>query len=371
MNIEVPAAVREPAAARASSLGLIDCDIHPKVRSLADIRPWLADRWWQHLQTYGQRPRHGFAKGYPFPKSQPAAARRDSWPPNGGPPASDIDFMRAQLLDHYGVEWGIMNPLSPTGQGDQNDELSAAMAFAINEWQVECMVRPEPRLRASVVVPYEDGAASAAEIRRRAGDSRFAQVLMMSRTAEPTGKRRYWPIFEAAAEAGLPLGIHVFGYSGWAMTSGGWSSYYIEEMTEHATSCQALVTSLIMEGVFERFPKLRVVLIESGFGWLPALGWRLDRNWKRMRDEVPMLKRAPSEYLKEHIWVTTQPMEEPERPEHLADALEWVGWDRLMFASDYPHWDFDDPRLTLPAWISPERRRAILSGNARTLYGLG
>jgi uncharacterized protein len=196
-------------------------------------------------------------------------------------------------------------------------------------------------------------------------------VFLLSRTSEALGRRRYWPIYEAAVEAGLPVGIHVFGYSGWAATNSGWPSFYIEEMTEHATSSQALVTSLIMEGVFERYRDLKIVLIESGFGWLPALGWRLDKHWKRMRDEVPHLRRAPSEYIREHIWVTTQPMEEAEKPEHLIDTMSWIGLDRILFSSDYPHWDFDDPFMALPPSLTDAQRRNIYAGNAKALYRLG
>ena len=143
MNIEV----RQPRARRAKArVGIFDCDIHPK-SSLEDLRPYLSNRWWDYLQTYGQRQRHGYVKGFPYPKSQPLASRRDSWPPGGGLPASDLDFMRQQHLDFYGIEWGVMNPLSPTGQGEQNDELSAAMAFAANEYQLEGWNRRDPRLQ--------------------------------------------------------------------------------------------------------------------------------------------------------------------------------------------------------------------------------
>src|SRR3569833_3171111 len=93
----------------------------------------------------------------------------------------------------------------------------------------------------------------------------------------------------------------------------------------------------------ERYPTLKIVLIEAGFAWLPSLGWRLDRNWKRLKAEVPHLKRAPSEYMRQHFWVSTQPMEEPEHPADLIDVMGWIGWDRILFASDYPHWDYDDP----------------------------
>ena len=111
-------------------------------------------------------------------------------------------------------------------------------------------------------------------------------------------------------------------------------------------------------------------MIECGFAWMPALAWRLDGAWKRLKDEVPHLRRAPSEYMREHVFVSTQPIEEPERPEHLLDTLEWIGWDRVLYASDYPHWDFDDPRLAIPAFIPEDKRAAIYGGNARRLYGL-
>jgi predicted TIM-barrel fold metal-dependent hydrolase len=365
MNIELRQPVRE--RAQRVKPTIIDCDIHPKA-PMAELKPFLAQRWRDYLATYGVRSRHGFAQGYPYPKGTPQAARRDAWPPGGGLPGSDLDFMRAQHLDHYGIEFGVMNPLSPSGQGEQNPEFSAALAAAMNEWQIAHMTRPEPRLKASIVVPYEDGEAARAEIHKRAGTRDYVQVFLLSRTAEALGRRRYWPIYEAAVEHGLPVGIHVFGYSGWAMTNTGWPSFYIEEMTEHATSSQALVTSFIMEGVFERYPDLKIVLIESGFAWLPALGWRLDRIWKRLKDEVPHVKRAPSEIIREHFWVSTQPMEEPEDPDHLIEVMDWIGCDRILFASDYPHWDFDDPFLALPPSLDAERRDRIFSGNARALY---
>jgi predicted TIM-barrel fold metal-dependent hydrolase len=365
MNIELKRPVGERTARVKPAV--IDCDIHPKA-SMEAIRPFLAQRWRDHLDSYGVRARHGFAKGYPYPKMTPQAARRDAWPPGGGLPGSDLEFMRAQHLDPYGIEFGVMNPLSPSGQGEQNPEFSAAMASAINEWQIAAMSTPEPRLKSSIVVPYEDAEAARHEVHRRAGNRDYVQVFMLSRTGEALGRRRYWPIYQAAVEHGLPVGIHVFGYSGWAMTNTGWPSFYIEEMTEHATSAQAMVTSFIMEGVFERFPGLKVVLIESGFAWLPALGWRLDKLWQRMKDEVPHVKRPPSEYLREHFFVSTQPMEEPEDPDHLIEVMNWIGMDRILFASDYPHWDFDDPFLALPPALSQAQRTAIYSGNARTLY---
>ena len=369
MNVIRPQAA--PGRPLAATLGLVDVDIHPRPRSPNDYDEWLTAEARERWHTYGIRPRHGFAKGTPYFKSQPLACRVDAWPKEGSQPASIPSMVASQHLDFHGVDFGVLNPLQPTAQGDQNNPFSVAMAYAVNEWQLANWVAVDDRLRASVVVPYEDPEASAKEIRRRGGDSRFCQVLIMSRTSHPLGNPKYWPIFEAAQEVGLPIGIHAFGYSGWAMTNGGWPSFYIEEVSEHATSCQSLVASMVLEGVFERFPKLKIVLIECGFGWLPSVAWRLDKHFPSLRHELPHVKRLPSEQIREHIWVSTQPVEEPPRPEQLLDCMDWIGWDKILFASDYPHWDFDDPRYAIPSFIPEAKRAAIYGGNAMKVYNFG
>ncbi len=348
---------------------IADCDIHPRVRGYKAVYPWLAKRWQEHLETFGAAHRQPMQQGPAFPKGQPAASRRDAWPPGGGPPGSDLDFMRAQHLDPNNVALGILNPLTPSGQGLQNVELGAAFCRAINEWQVALWTSRERRLKASVVVPFEDAARSVAEIEHWAGHGDFAQVLLLSRASEPLGQRRFWPIYEAAAAAGLPVAVHAFGYGGYPVTSGGWPSYYIEEMVGHAQCQQADLCSLVLEGVFDRLPSLRMVMVEAGFAWAPALGWRLDKLWGRQRAEVPHVRRPPSESIRRQVWFTTQPMEEPEPRARLLDTIGWIGWDRLLFATDYPHWDYDDPATALPLKLSETQRRQVFAANAHALYG--
>ncbi|MBO0703520.1 MAG: amidohydrolase family protein, partial [Candidatus Dormibacteraeota bacterium] len=123
---------------------------------------------------------------------------------------------------------------------------------------------------------------------------------------------------------------------------------------------------------FERFPELKIVLIEGGFAWLAPLMWRLDDVHRRLGAEVPEVRRPPSSYIREHFWVTTQPMEEPPRPAQFSRLLDQLGMnDRLMFATDYPHWDFDAPDASIPVRLEPALHRAIMSENAARLYGLG
>ncbi|HLB97528.1 MAG TPA: amidohydrolase family protein, partial [Acetobacteraceae bacterium] len=345
MNVQVTAA---PAIqpANTSKLAIADGDIHPQRNGAADLFPFLEQRWKEHLQTFGSRPRQAYQAGPAYPKSQPNASRRDAWPPEGGRPGSSLSFMQKQLLDENNIQLGILNATGDNGSSFQNREFGAAICHATNLW-LEAEWLKEPRLRGSIVVPFEDTEAAVQEIERWAGDERFAQVLMVTRTADPPGQKRYWKIYEAAAAATLPVGVHAFGFGGYPVSGSGWPSFYIEDMVGHAQSAQSFLTSLVIEGVFARIPNFRLVLIESGFAWLPSLAWRLDKLWRRLKVETPHLTRAPSEYIRERVWLTTQPMEEPQLREHVLDAIDWIGWDRLLFATDYPHWDYDDPTQVL------------------------
>ena len=136
-------------------------------------------------------------EGPPYPKAQPNASRRDAYPPEGGSQGSSLSFMQKQHLDPNNVVLGVLNPLR-TGQGLRNHDLAAAICSAINDWQIEKWTSQDSRLKGSVVVANEDGPTAAAEIRKRAGDPNFVQVLLLSRNVEPLGQRRYWPIYEAA-----------------------------------------------------------------------------------------------------------------------------------------------------------------------------
>ncbi len=348
-----------------TGMGIVDGDIHTCTASDTSLHPYLPPRWREHHARFGTRQ---YAGGI-YPRSVPMAARTDAWPPSGLPPGSDLPFLREQLLDRWGIAYGICNPIF-LNQGP-HIEYNTALSRAINEWQVAEWLEPEPRLRGSIVVPYEDGDLAAAEIERVAGDPRFVQVGMLIRSHEPLGKRRFWKIYEAAERHGLPVGIHFGGVGGNAFTGAGWPSYYLEDHGGTSQIFQAQVASFVCEGVFERFPGLKIVLIEGGFAWLAPLMWRLDAAWKRLKAEVPELRRAPSEQIREHIWLTTQPMEEPHRPHEFGQLLGHLGMnDHLMFATDYPHWDFDAPDHAFPVRLPPDAERAIMMENAKRLYRL-
>ncbi|MDQ3398496.1 MAG: amidohydrolase, partial [Deinococcota bacterium] len=181
------------------------------------------------------------------------------------------------------------------------------------------------------------------------------------------------PIYEAAAEHGLPVAIHP-GSEGVGVsappTAAGYPSSYFEWHTGLVGSYLAHLVSLVTEGVFQKFPTLKFVMLEGGVFWLPSLMWRLDKNWKGLRQTTPWLDRLPSEIIGEHILVTTQPLEEPDNPEHFTMMLEMFPAEKmLMFSTDFPHWDGDTPDFA--ARHFPERLKArVMSETARQLYRL-
>ncbi|MGN6812688.1 MAG: amidohydrolase family protein, partial [Thermomicrobiales bacterium] len=187
-------------------------------------------------------------------------------------------------------------------------------------------------------------------------------------SAAPYGNRRYWPIFEAAARHNLPVGIGFGGAPGNPPTPAGWPSTYLEEYAGMASAFQSQLMSLICEGVFDRFPDLRVVLIEGGFTWAPALLWRLDKEWKALRREVPWVRRLPTEYVHEHVRFTLQPLDGPPDERQFREVIAQLGADNLLlFSTDYPHWHFDTPEAALPPADAPLLAK-ILRDNALAFY---
>jgi len=348
--------------------GIVDCDIHPAFSNPAELAAFLPERWKDHVRNFGMPTPNVYIGGHAYPRMG-HGMRRDSYPPAGGPPASDLAFMQEQLLDPLNIEFGILQPMS-TGHATPNMALGAALCAGNNDWQIEKWLSKDKRLRGSISVPQEDADASVREIEMRANDKRFAQIAVSPRTEEPGGRKRYWPIYEAAEHYGIPVAMHSAAYGWHPNTPAGWSSFYLEEHFAFSNAHQTALTSMIFEGVFDAFPKLKLVLVEGGFSWYAPLLWRMEREWERMYKEVPHLKKRPWEYARENVYLTTQPIEEPTVTRHLNDVLRWIGTDRLLFSTDYPHWDFDDPNRAFKVPLAPDVKQAIMRDNAVAVYGL-
>jgi predicted TIM-barrel fold metal-dependent hydrolase len=189
----------------------------------------------------------------------------------------------------------------------------------------------------------------------------------------PLGKRHFYPIYEIAEKYNLPIVLHpdAEGSGEYSPSQAvGPASTYIEWHSSLSLVAQRQFMSLVFEGVFERFPKLKVVFIEYGFSWLPSVMWRMDKNWKGLREEVPWVKKLPSEYVRNNIRLGTQPSEEPFHPKDLIEIIRMAkAEDMLLYSSDYPHWD-GDPVDKVFKHFPQDMKNKIFYQNAKDTFHL-
>jgi uncharacterized protein len=332
----------------------IDCDVHCAPASYDALFPYLSDYWRQYVTEAGIR-LTGLAHAYP-PGAVPRAP-------------SSYDELSERVLESADPRFVVLNCV--TGfETHRNPYFSAAVASAINDWMREEMLARDERLRASLVVSTISTEDAVAEISRVGDDPGFVQVLLPVRSDLPWGHKINHPIFAAAREAGLQVGLHAWGRAGKAATPSGFTTTYLEDYVGNQPIAQAQVLSFVSEGVFERFPDLRVMVAECGFAWLSPLLWRFDKDWKGVWREVPWVKRRPSEYVVDHFRFTTAPAHltpDPVAVQHLLEMMDAPAM--LAYASDYPHEHGDGlPRLL--DQLSDDDRGRVLWGNAAALYGL-
>jgi predicted TIM-barrel fold metal-dependent hydrolase len=286
--------------------------------------------------------------------------------------AGDPQWVIEQLMTPYGIDIGVLTGSIITAGIQHNYRLLAALFSAYNDWTLHTWVQPHSCFKGSILAVPHDPEAAAREIRRLGDDPGMVQVLMPSAARIPYGQQCYWPIYRAAVEYGLPIAIHV-GAEGTGIanppTSVGYPAHYLEFHTDHSQTMMAHCVSLVTEGVFEEFPTLKFAFIEGGICWAPYVMWRLDRLYPALKAETPYLKHLPSEYILDHCYFSTQPIEEPDNHRHLLDLFAMLHAEKtVVFASDYPHWDFDNPTQAF-SFFPPDLKRRICVDNVLDLYG--
>jgi uncharacterized protein len=342
----------------------IDCDIHPVVPDFGALLPYLDDYWRETVRTRGiDRTNFDLTS---YPPTAPLSARPD-WRPETGDPGSDFTLLQSQALDNFGSRFAICNVIH-AAQTLFNADMAVAFCRAINDWVKAELLDRDPRLRASIVIPWQDVTLAVEEIERCAADKRFVQVLMLVQQEAPLGRRQYWPIYEVAEHNDLPIGIHAGSAYRHAPTPTGWSSSYLADYVAFGNAFEPALLSLIAEGVFVKFPKLKTVLLESGVSWLPAFLWRANKTWRGVRSETPWVKEPPSAYVRRHVRLTIQPLDAPPDPSMLETLLEQFDSDQmLLFSTDYPHWHYDGDDVLADAFAR-ELAPKILFENALATY---
>lgn len=345
---------------------IIDVDVHHTIREWSDLQPYLQEPWRSRIVEAGSRVG---GLGYLSPAGH---RRKDAYPENGGPPGSDPDLLIRQLCENNRVDLGILTGEIYGWNTHPHHEYANAVMAAWNDWTIEHWLEPNPQFRGAIAVNSNDPPAAAAEIDRLGPREDMVMVIMGATSTAPYGQKQYHPIFAAAVRHNLPVAIHPAAAGtgvAHAVTAVGYPRTFFEYHTGLTRIFMAQLISLIAEGVFEKFPALNWIFIEGGVSWLPQIMWRMDKNYKALRADTPWVRRLPSEYVRDHCYFTTQPIEEPPRPEWLLQIFEMIGArEMLLYASDYPHWDFD--AMHVMNRLPLDYRRAIFLENAEKLFGL-
>ncbi len=280
----------------------------------------------------------------------------------------DVSLAR-RWMDAMGTDLAVLfpSPMLQLGLHPQV-EVETAMARAYNRWLVERVLSGEKRLRSMIYLPFNDPEESCRTVQEFAGKPGVVGFMVTAARYKPVHHNAYMRLYAMLEETGLPLGFHAaYNWNDQSMSMlNRFISVHVLGFVFHN---MIHLTNWIVNGLPERFPKLKVIWIESGLAWLPFMMQRLDHEYLMRSSECPALKRLPSEYMQD-MFYTSQPMERPRDLSILETTFRMIKAEtQLLYSSDYPHWDFDLPSVIydLP-FLSEDAKRSILGGNAMRLF---
>jgi predicted TIM-barrel fold metal-dependent hydrolase len=353
---------------------IVDVDIHHRPRNSAEIVEFMPRKW----RDYVRREVHG-----PLPLEPPSdmgimvpneARRADAYGDDGSMAGSIYEKLRDQVLDRYGYWRGILTHDLGQFSIHLNPWFGEAVTKAYNDWNSATWLTYDDRLYGLCIAPSGNPERAVAEMRRMSTNDRIVGLLFCGNSlGRPIGDPIYDPMWKTAADLGWVVSVHPTGGDRPSSTlaSIGGSKPYPESWHGWSAQAQHYISSLIVNGTFEKFPGLKFVIKEYGIGWLPQTMWKLDENYEVLKHDSPWVKRWPSEYIRSNIKLSTQPFEEsPDGKLVTAEYLSTVDGieDLLCFSTDYPHYSMDDPtyvaRLLPAAW-----HRKVFLENACASYG--
>src|SRR6185312_8014166 len=275
-------------------------------------------------------------------------------------------------MDAMGVDYCCMFPTPMLFLGlHPQVEIESAMCDAYNAWLCERILAHEPRIVSMLYLPFNDPEQAYKQVKKFGDKKGVVGFMVTSPRYKPVHDNAYMKTYALLEEMGKPISFHA-AYS--------WEDRALQ-MTNRFISVHSLgfmwfnmihMTNWVINGLPVRFPKLKVLWIESGITWAYSLMQRLDHSYMMRTSDCPSLKRKPSEYMRE-MYFSSQPMEKPDDPSILEATFKMINAEtQLLWSSDYPHWDFDLPGVIydLP-FLSEKAKRNILGANAARVFGLG
>lgn len=287
------------------------------------------------------------------------------------------DSIYRTICEEFHIDYPIINTFGAMTRKPEA-EWALALMRAHNDFLVADILDAYDNFKGVANLTTQKPALVAEEIDRMAAEKDIVGVFIYNtgqKPALPLGDPFYDQIWQAAEDNGLNVLCH--GSASGAMyefprQNQGLNSFLAIHALSHVWSQMITLTSFINEGVPEKFPDLKFAFLEAGLTWMPYMFWRLNKEYRMRRSEAPFLRKLPEEYW-DQFYVNTQPLEEPLDDEHLSTVIDMIGTDRVMFATDYPHWDFDHPDALdkhLRTRFDEDERKQILHGNAAEFFDL-
>lgn len=285
--------------------------------------------------------------------------------------------VKLREMEDYDIDYAIIDPGQMLDSNTvTNPQFAEALMNGYNSWILE-QIEDKP-FKATMVVTTKRPEASAEEIERRADEEGFVGVSIPGSGIEPPpGDPTYDPIYAAAEANDLPVAFHgSIGSTAYAWPTVGKQAQTLSERlaVEHPFSAMWNLTTLIFRGVPERFPDLDILIQEAGLAWIPYATWRLDDLYLENEEEMVLVDRPPSEYIREQFYFTTQPLGHTRNnPQHLAKIIEMIGTDSILYSCDLPHPDHDPPQELFDRirhHFDADEIQDMMGGNAAELYDL-
>jgi predicted TIM-barrel fold metal-dependent hydrolase len=273
-------------------------------------------------------------------------------------------------MDAMGTDVAVMFPTPMLQLGlHPQVEVEVALARAYNRWLTGRVLAVEPRIRSMLYLPFNDPEAALQMVKDFGQTKGVVGFMVTAARHKPVHHNAYMKIYAALEEMGLPLAFHA-GYNWTDQTMGMMNRFISVHAIGFVLYNMIHLTNWVINGLPERFPKLKVIWIESGLAWLPFMMQRLDNEYMMRSSEAPALKRRPSDYMRE-MFFSSQPMEQTDMGA-LETTFRMINAEtQLLYSSDYPHWDFDLPSTIydLP-FLSTKAKHNILGGNAMRAFNL-
>ncbi|MFC6989709.1 amidohydrolase family protein [Haloplanus sp. GCM10025708] len=275
------------------------------------------------------------------------------------------------LMQGFGVDNPIINIFSPIDKVLKT-ERAVAEARAINDFMLDHFLDENDDIYGLATVAARDPEAAAEEIDRLGDEEQIvgAYFALCEEFNEPMGDPSYDVMYQAMEDNDMTPAYHITGIHRKAPVLRELETVAAWHNLGPIWSAQHAITSLVFQGVPEKFPDLDFVMLEGGLGaWIPGMMARMNREYAQWRSELPLLEQSPEEYLRDQFYFGTQPMDEFNDPDHMRQVIDMIGADSLVFATDFPHYDFDHrTRCRSSSSISRTTTRRRSSTGTRPRY---